>query len=198
MNTLEQVRKAPTSKTMGIEIELIFPHYFDKDWVGFFYAGRDGSICPDHWEQRGYELVSQPLTYPWMMKEIEKLFKALPKEVTHNNSCGIHVHVSKKWCSVKKAGEIWSVLQTMDQGDIAHVFGRSSNDYCLINNKKLGSRYLAINTTNAPTVEFRMFRSGGERWATYCIECTKYMVEHAHHLSIDGLLAFRDLYKGEL
>ncbi len=195
MNTLEQVRKPPTSKTMGIEIELIFPSYFDKDWVGFFYAGHDGSIHPDHWGQRGYELVSQPLTYPWMMKEIGKLFKALPKEVTHNSSCGIHVHVSKKWCSVKKAGEIWNVLQSMDQSDVAYVFGRSSNAYCEINKNKLGSRYLAINTTNTPTVEFRMFRSGDGQWATYCIECTKYMVEHAHHLSIDGLLAFRDLYK---
>jgi len=108
MNTLGSVRTPPHNKTMGIEIECFISTNHDDvmgNFHGFFYAGRDGSLSSDNYVQMGVEFVSQPLTKDWMIKEIKKLYKKFP-DTTVNRSCGIHIHVSKKWLSEKKAKAI--------------------------------------------------------------------------------------------
>lgn len=192
MNTLDKVRKAPVAKCMGIEIETTIGSqaYYNniRKYHSFFYAGNDGSIDAD-WGMKGIEFVSQPMPYDWLKKEIAKLYKKFAMEA--NSSCGIHVHVSKKWLSDKKAREIYTVVSRMVNEDLVHVFGRGINSYT---NEPIGDRYCLVNIKNKHTNEFRMFKSGNEKWAQYCVDCAKYMVDHAHHLSIDGLLAFRDMY----
>ena len=192
MNTLDSVRKAPHSKTMGIEIEAVFDVRYDDDWVGFFYKGTDGSIQRPSYRQYGYEFVSQPLTYEWMHRELGKLYKKiLPYGMSVNSSCGIHIHVSKAWFSDKKANAVQKFLTTLTNEEMHDLFGRRPNHYCdPLDSPK--SRYNAVNTTNATTNELRMFCSGDLKWAKYCVDCAKYMVENAYHLNIDAFTAFQD------
>lgn len=194
MNTLESVRKAPTNKTMGIEIECCARKSFPGSWSGFFYCGSDGSISTTGWSDHGYEFVSQPLTHEWMHRELRKLYKTFKTlDVYTNNSCGIHVHVSKKWCTDKKAAAIWAFIKSISEVDFEDLFGRLPNSYCTKREVRWQERYRSINTTNTHTNEFRMFASSAdERWAHYCIDCVKYMVDNAYTLNISAFSAFRD------
>ena len=192
MNTLDKVRKAPSCKTMGIEIEGALPYDVYNslpDYCGFFYKGYDGSITG--LRGRNVEFVSQPLTYPWMQKEIDKLFKKIGPHFSYNDSCGIHVHVSKKWLSDKKAKEVYAVLKDLTQAELLFLFGRGSSRWT---DENIGERYCTVNITNKHTNEFRVFKSGGRSWALYCVAISKFMVEHAHHLTSSMLFAFRDDY----
>lgn len=195
MNTLKKVRKAPSNKTMGIEIEVCLSDENEvvyTDWLGFFYQGLDASIRTSSLRYVGREFVSQPLTHTWLHKELGKLYEKIKGDFQVNESCGIHVHVSKKWCSDKKAKEIFDVVNKFTPDQLNWVFGRGLNNYT---DESWGHRYCLVNCTNKATNEFRMFKSGDCAWARYCIDCVKYMVEHAHHLTFEGLLAFRDMYK---
>lgn len=208
MNTLDSVRKAPSNKTLGIEIELFVRDSHPKaDELkyrhhGFFYAGTDASLrWPGSWLHRGIEFVSQPLTHEWMKRELRKLYKMLGEHYAVNQSCGIHVHVSKKWLSVEKATCIWKFFQTLDHMDFEYLFGRKPNDYCMLcRHSTLDGigRYAAINITNSATVEFRMFRSGGPEWAAYCVDMAKYLTENARTINLGAIYAFRDMYPKEM
>jgi hypothetical protein len=195
MNTLDSVRKPSHNKTMGIEIEcfvdaVVVSHY---NHYGFFYAGADGSIDPDRWSQSGVEFVSQPLTREWMDREIKKLYARFPG-IQWNSSCGIHIHVSKKWLSEKKARAIWAFISSLSPEVYASYFGRRPNQYCAIGDHYGSSRYNAINTQNSATIEFRMFASGGRDWALYTVACVDYMIQNAYHLNIDAFNAFVDMH----
>jgi hypothetical protein len=193
MNTLEKVRKAPSNKAMGIEIECVLPRTMIEDlpeYLGFFYKGEDYSIDSD-WAEKGVEFVSQPLTYEWMNKEIKKLYAKVGHALKTNASCGIHVHVSKKWLSDKKAKDIYDVLKNLTDDDLRTLFGRGRNSYT---SAHYGTRYCLVNETNKHTNEFRMFKSGNQHWALYCIAMSQFMVEHAHHLTASMLFAFNEDY----
>lgn len=151
MNTLHNVRKAPIAKAMGIEIELICRRKYIPDWCGFFYKGSDASIDYS-WSEYGYEFVSQPLTYEWMQRELKKLYKLLDSlDYYENTSCGIHIHVSKKWFSDKKAKAVWEFIKTLPVVDYGDLFGRQPNQYCLNREEYEGCRYHAINMSNTHT-----------------------------------------------
>lgn len=194
MNTLDCVRKAPIAKSMGMEIEIIAQKRHDAEWCGFWFKGGDGSIrCL--WNEYGYEFVSQPLSYEWMHREIKKLYKLFGTlGVYTNSSCGIHIHVSKKWCSEKKAAAIWKFIKSLPIVDYEDFFGRRPNHYCTqVDGVDYDMRYRSINTTNSATTEFRMFDSAvDERWAHYCVDCVKYMVDNAYTLNVSAMTAFRD------
>lgn len=195
MNTLHNIRKAPVAKAMGIEIELICRKEYTPDWCGFFYKGQDGSILCS-WREHGYEFVSQPLTYEWMQRELKKLYKLLDSlDYYENTSCGIHIHVSKKWFSDKKAKAVWEFIKTLSVVDYGDLFGRQPNIYCKNVEEYSGCRYHAINMSNTHTNEFRMFKSGDLAWALYCVDCVKYMVDNAYTLNVSAFSAFRDQRK---
>lgn len=194
MQSLYSFRKPPVNRTMGIEIECFYNGDFERQlYYGFFYAGQDGSIdC--NWGQTGVEWVSQPLTKEWLKKEIDKLWFKYPGW-KWNDTCGIHIHVSRKWLSDKKAKAIYKFLQNQSDVFFREIFGRSSNYYCRTTESYGSTRYCTINSENTATIEFRMFRSGDANWAKYCVDCVEYMIQSAYHLSTDGCYAFRDLYK---
>lgn len=182
--TLTEVRKAPCRNTMGIELEC-FVNYIPinqvKDFYrhhGFFYAGSDVSILAPS-GQDSVEFVSQPLTPRWLERELFKL----KKRVGHwdvNDSCGIHVHVNKEWLSDRKAEVLFAslckVTEDFSWRTMQEVFGREGNSYCIWGNTY--SRYRAINIRPQHTVEFRMFSSGDERWAIYCVRLVEWMVNN--------------------
>ncbi len=200
MNTLDKVRKAPSNKTMGLELEVICTNadISSGNYYGFYYCGSDGSLSRD-WDKggRGREFVSQPLTYEWLRKETTKLYKKLGAEYYVNPSCGIHIHVSKKWLSDNKALNIWKFLATLTSSEFQDLFGRRPNNYCEIVSdlyEQKNSRYVALNMTNNATNEFRMFASGNLEWSLYCLACAKYMVDQHAVLNYDAFMAFRAMY----
>lgn len=187
-----KVRKPVHNKTLGIEIEGYtnkHPNYYS--YIGFFSVQRDGSIHK-HWDSYDVEYVSQPLTPQWLKREIYKLYSKHPWDT--NTSCGIHIHASKKWVSNKKALAIYKFYCSLTTGDQKELFGRETNDYCGM--CSFGStRYNAVNTTNSETIEFRMFASGHDVWAAYCVDMVCYLIQNAYHLNVDAALAFRAMYK---
>lgn len=210
MNSLDKFRTPNTNLSMGIEIEcfqrswnnetrnfVIYPNHGQH--YGFFYATDDGSIDTParSWNREsdeyiGTEFVSQPLSPKWLKKEIHKLSKLWPW--MHNNSCGIHIHVSRKWLSEKKARTIYAFLKSLGESDRKRLFGRESNTYC--GYSKWGdTRYNAINADNSSTFEFRVFSSGDAKWACYCVDMVEYLIRQAYVLNIDAIHAFRDTYK---
>jgi hypothetical protein len=187
MNSLSTFRKAPTNKAMGIEKYPLYGEYY-----GFFYATEDASLDGGSYSIRGVELVSQPLSPNWLKKEIAKLGRKYTW--SSNNTCGIHIHVSRKWLTEQKAQAIYKFLQEIDKNDFERLFGRTPNDYCRTYHGYGVSRYNAINNQPAATIEMRMFASGGPEWACYCVDMAKYLVEQWSTLNIDAALAFRALY----
>jgi hypothetical protein len=194
MHSLSKFRTPPHSKTMGIEIECIlgasevqyFQHY------GFFYSALDMSIETSSWGERGVEFVSQPLPVKMLCKQIDKLGKRFMWE--SNTSTGIHIHVSRQWLSTKKAIAIYNWIKTLTNAEFKLLFGREPNYYCRIEGPIGSTRYLAVNTENKATIEFRMFSSGSADWAKYCVKMAEYLVCNAYHLNLDAALAFKDLY----
>jgi hypothetical protein len=181
---------------MGIEIEGFLEERTPVSYgsyQGFFYVTRDGSIDADNWNQLTVELVSMPLTPEWLKREIYKVYQKFP--LMHNSSCGIHIHVSRKWLSEKKARAIYKFIQSLNDTDICDFFGRGPNTYCRTDESWGYSRYCAINNENKNTIEFRMFCSGDAKWAAYCVDCVKYMIDNAYQLNVDAFNAFIDMRK---
>jgi len=194
MQSLPKFRTPPHNKTMGIEIECIlddgdvdyFRHY------GFFYSTQDRSIDTESGSQCGVEFVSQPLPVKMLCKQIDKLGKRFMWK--SNTSTGIHIHVSRQWLSTKKAIAIYNWIKTLTNAEFELLFGREPNYYCRSGWPIGSTRYLAVNTTNKATIEFRMFSSGSADWAKYCVKMAEYLVCNAYHLNLDAALAFKDLY----
>lgn len=196
MTTLHETRKAPHQKTIGIEIECLVHNEIDRSrHYGFFFAGVDGSITRFGERASPIEFVSQPLTPEWLKKEIHKLHRKYV--ISHNESCGIHVHVSKGWCSTKRGLKIAKFLTMLSPEDMEYVFGRRPNTYCL-NVVARSGKYVAVNVSKEATVEFRSFRSGSAQWACYCVDLVCYLVRSHSTLNVDALMAFRDLYPKEM
>lgn len=196
MTTLHQTRKAPHQKTIGIEIECLVHNPIERNThKGFFFAGRDLSIAGAVAGATPVEFVSQPLTPEWLKKEIYKLQRKYT--ISHNRSCGIHVHVSKGWCSTKRGLKIAKFLTKLSNEDMEYVFGRKPNTYC-VNTVAQNAKYVAVNVSKEATVEFRSFRSGSAQWACYCVDLVCYLVRNHSTLNVDALMAFRDLYPKEM
>lgn len=196
MNSLDNFRAPDTNKAMGIEIECTLgdEHYSKRhQHHGFFYATTDGSI--DAWPSIGVEFVSQPLSAAWLKKEINKLARKFTWET--NPSCGVHIHVSRKWLSLEKARSINSFLYSLTNSDRIELFGRAENSYCRTHETlDKEDRYRSINITNKATIEFRMFKSGDAAWCRYCVDMVEYLINNARTLNWDAVSAFKELHRG--
>lgn len=193
MQTLKKVRKPVHHKCFGIEIECLVPREIKPNqYFGFFYAGTDGSIS-DGWGQlstRGLEFVSQPLPYEMLGTQIKRLSKRLQKW-DWNDSCGIHVHVSRNGVSEKRLKKLFESFKNLSEEQTRTLFGRAFNNYCRGTNSRYSfqQRTNAINFTNEHTIEFRMFSGGDANWAQECLRRTKIMCEYKGKPSYEGLLA---------
>ncbi len=190
----EEIRKPVHAKTMGIEIECLLPRGLGRTGTlgnhhGFFFAGTDGSIQTS-WSrgETGVEFVSQPLPFNWLCTELTRLSKRFPNW-EWNDSCGIHVHVSRNWFNNKRVESLRDGLETLNPDQQELLFGRSFNGYCTRPTPhERTSRYCAINTRNLNTIEFRMFSGGDVNWAKECLRRTKLMVEFKGKPTFDNLL----------
>lgn len=195
MQSLSSFRNPPCNKTMGIELECYQNPYHENtarvgNFYGFFYATVDGSLEPGSGKYYSCtEFVSQPLTPEWLKKSLFKLGSKF--DWITNESCGIHIHVSRKWMSKARAQAIHKFYCDLSAADQKHFFGRVANDYCM--EKPFGmTRYNAVNSENSATFELRMFASGDWQWACYCVDMAVYLLNNAKHLNISACYAEAD------
>ena len=209
--------KTYSSRNFGIEWECIIdnsndPYIAYGQHVKYFYITLDGSIqvgylrvynndytrgisIPRGTGGVGREFVSQPLPAKRLIKEIERFHKWLNRPIYTNDTCGIHIHVDKRYCTLNKAANIMRFYKSLTEEDRRVLFGRDTNDYCSLHVAYYSSpRYLAVNTTNKNTVELRMFASGPVAWAKYCVQMAEWLVENHNHLNIDAAYAAHDLF----
>ena len=166
----------------------------------FCYCKRDGSISNEG--GAGFEVVSHPLSWPWIKKNQKRLAKLLDKldkagaRSYDTSTCGLHVHLSK-------AGLGDDVIKRMlkfvfGNPDFIHKISRrkkpSLNQWAKVEFDGLSSkeeaedpyarckpRRLALNTLPPNTVEFRIFRGtlsmkGFMRCMEFCqslVQCIK-------------------------
>lgn len=201
MQSLYSFRKPDSNKTLGIEWEM----FINREklaridgYSGFFYIARDGSIegcyTPGY---LGREIVSQPLPAAWLVSELARWVKKnnlSSSDITPNDSCGIHIHVSRKWLTIPNAEKIHNFISTMARDDLKMLFGRHPNYYCRVGGRIGDSRYLAVNTQPTKTIEIRSFASGDLKWAQWCVLFAEYLVVNAKHLNAEACRAFYDLY----
>ena len=136
----------------------------------------DGSL-----NDSGFEIISQPQSYNYIMKNKDKIKQVFEKLVnlgyiSHNsNNCGLHFHFTRPKNSDYTINRIWLILETF-KNEIQKITRRNgdahwckwlsdntynkikalSSDY--IKDHKDGDRYKALNNTNENTIEFRIFK----------------------------------------
>lgn len=135
------------------------------------YLKEDGSI------RNGFEMVTHPMTYPWAMENFPwpmlselKTFGCEPHE-----SCGMHIHVSRKGFSSPTHIYQWMKFFYRNQRPIQTIARRRDNSYSRFDGNERENikyyaknqrprnhgmmRYAAINATNRETFELRVFAS---------------------------------------
>jgi hypothetical protein len=169
-----------TSKTYVLQ------KYNEND---FFYLKSDGSL------RNGFEIVSHPLSYKYLMSIkplLKKMFAWLISNgaTSHSNStCGLHFHISRKAFKTDKQLDNFIYLNEK-YADKLNKFSRRKGDFhwsafrlnkddkklatekktknLIIEKIKKGnaSRYTAINLTNKNTIEIR-YNKGTLRLETF-------------------------------
>lgn len=138
-------------------------------------AKEDGSLSGD-----GFELVTYPATYKHLKSDVFGL-QALLKKVNASgfrrvSETGMHIHVSRASLGSEAIDKLAAILNNC-QSEIIAISDRggvsswSKFDYdpkrctesyavekCRDKDDSDSDRYLALNTTNSETVEFRFFR----------------------------------------
>jgi len=142
----------------------------------------DGSL-----NQNGFEIVSQPQTYEYVMKEYDKYkecFDEIVKNgyVSHNSrNCGLHFHVTAPTQNRSRAvARLWLIIESFKE-EFQKLSRRKGNfSYCeflsdrsydsdgkfksiykiakVSEMEKEQTRYLTINDQNEKTVEIRLFK----------------------------------------
>ena len=171
-------------------------------------CSRDGSL------DEGFEIVSHPFSYDYIMENKDKLRNML-NYLRDNNvkshdttTCGLHFHISKPKDEV--IDRIWLLMETYKEELIKFSRRTDSkiaewckfltdtditkdNDgdvvkslYFIKKNKGKTNRYMALNTTNGDTIEFRLFR-GTLKFETFMasLELVNNIVKYCSDLSIE-------------
>ena len=153
---------------LGVELEYNTPN---KD-IALLHAARtlathaifkrDGSI------NNGFEIVTTPATLDEHLKEFSLFFGKINLFEAHQ-SCGMHVHISRKPLSKLTEGKLVEFMNREDNRNfIETIAGREANSYCRQDTDRTisypflntdGARYNTLNINNRHTLEFRIFSS---------------------------------------
>lgn len=170
----------PTSEIhYGVELELegrslksvLYAHRNLKDHC---ILKRDGSL------ENGFEIVTKPSSIEEHKKQFEPFFSGIKGVgLKAANTCGMHVHVSKKPLSALQIKRIAQFLEN-NIGEVHKIAGRKESYYAKITglaqkvtleynarepvySKRLkastSERYVGLNCSPTNTIEFRMFAS---------------------------------------
>lgn len=171
LNLTNKWKKTPA---LGIELELTCLGNRDMfeaaaettiDVLGkdFVILKHDGSVEP------GFEIVTVPETYKTHKQKWIKFFECIPKNLVATDSCGVHIHINKKYLSKLDIIKFHKFINAPHNEDfIRKIAGRynkryanfiqySWNDYKKFNPGD-ASRYQAVNLVNPYTIELRIFK----------------------------------------
>lgn len=159
-----------------LEIECISEDYSKQDKAyhvnkalgDFIITKHDGSL------NNGFEITSSPASLDYHRTAWDNFFK---KKVQNglsgfnNNTCGMHVHISREPLSNLQIGKIIAFIHKKENAEFVKLIAqRSSNKYNdftkakKISNshytkKQLEERHTAVNILNPNTIEIRIFKS---------------------------------------
>lgn len=154
------------------------------------YLKHDSSI-----RGAGFEIVTHPMSLDEQLAYWQSAIHHVGNELSHNSSCGMHVHVSRRPLTQLQIGKVLVFLNNpANDGWIDLIAGRSGNQYCQRKKKsiddvgKADSRYEALNLLNNETIEFRLFASSNkEEEIMYRIEFCHAVVMWAEEAALDQL-----------
>jgi hypothetical protein len=115
----------------------------------------DGSLT------EGIEIVTAPCSFDIQMKEWEKFYNTFPSlNFEVRNSCGMHVHVSKKHFNKTQILKLREFISKRGHRKFfTTVASRGGSKYCVYTYDGSKQHYDAINVENKATIEFRLFKS---------------------------------------
>jgi hypothetical protein len=136
------------------------------------YFKSDGSLTD------GFEIVSHPLSFSWIQENRSKFSEMLTRIKDNgfrsydSNTCGMHIHLSKKnfgawhlYRFLKFFQENKEFIVAISQRKIDNLkrwanLEDETNDSLIYKAKKKDgySRYVAVNLCNSQTIELRIFR----------------------------------------
>lgn len=194
-NTKVSSKYDPTSPLyLGIELEYEVDSDYDREDMldpildkldGHVIVKSDGSL------ENGLELVSCPATYDEHVKAYKPFFDDFPDGLFVDDTCGLHIHVSRLPLSVVTQSRMIAFMNNASNySKITQVAGRTLNSYCkqdtsrkvdfiLRNGGTSGDRYNVLNTNNQATLEFRIFSSTSDfnkllRAMQFCVAVVEY------------------------
>ena len=146
----------PEALCLGIEIEFSTPSTSDAVAV-LANIGNKALFKVDN--SCGVELVSVPLLPSEMLEFIDNLTIS---ELGISSSCGVHIHLSRKYLTQSQIGGLVVFMNHPDNlSYIAGIAGREPNKYCKQvvgkSDTLSDNRYEMVNLTNSATVEVRIF-----------------------------------------
>jgi hypothetical protein len=132
------------------------------------YFKEDGSLTS------GFEVVSHPLSFAWIVEHKEALTKMLSTasagrfEADAPGTCGLHVHISKAALTSLDIYKIQKLVYE-NPGGMKRLSCRKSYTYARVSNKTKGmakkaktgqslDKYEAVNVRPEKTIEIRIFR----------------------------------------
>lgn len=170
---------------MGFELE-VEPRVTSKyNLTNAANAAREGINCilshDGSLRTNGFEIVSQPQTYNYIMAQYQKYEEAFEKiikagYISHNSgNCGLHFHVTAPTENREEAvARLWIIIETFKEQFQALSRRRGDFHWCrflsqqpykslykiakVAKDAKESTRYLAINDRNEHTIEIRIFR----------------------------------------
>lgn len=138
-----------------------------SDDENLFKLEHDGSL------NNGFEVISQPCSLKYFKQKfpLAQIVEKLTADgcVSHNtDTCGLHVHVSRKYLSLAEQIKV-GLFMGFNSDKLSRFARRDYNNYCKNNiMEKKGNfidmaenssdRYESVNYTNHKTIEFRLFR----------------------------------------
>lgn len=150
----------------------------------------------------GFEIVTAPASMDVQYREWGHFFEAEVDEIYADTTCGLHVHASRKAISQLTLGKLL-VFYNSDHNrkfiqSIAgrkNIYSGSYDPYKKITDAKIGpsdqdhaDRYTAVNTTNAATIEFRVFASTTDKDTFFArVEMVKAGIDYCRTAGITEL-----------
>lgn len=160
---------------LGLELEVSAGPYGDSGPLASLantHLGTLGYLKEDSSVSNGWEVVTHPMTYayalesfPWvMLAELDR------QGAEADESCGLHVHVSRAAFASESHAYRWMKLFHRNRHDITRLARRDSSQWAAFTARDranvkdyvkgaAGDRYSAINTRNDTTYEIRVFAS---------------------------------------
>lgn len=158
---------------LGVELEVECTHHVDAEDKAHEWLAADATFlrCKhDSSLDDGFEIVTAPASLELQKAHWARLLSdADLKEGLRSwdtNTCGMHVHASRKALSPLQLGKLLVFLNSpKTHQPIVRLAGRTSEDYAAFASKKVsdggkagGERFEALNLCNFATIEFRIFK----------------------------------------